>query len=212
MADQRYFPTKGNLLALKKSHALATMGYELMDRKRNVLIREMMSVIQNARVLRDELGKAYKQAYMALQEANISLGVVGEIAKAIPIDEGLGLSFRSIMGVDIPKVFYEKKEVRVTYGIGSTNTKFDFAVVSFRKVRDLTIQLAETDNSAYRLANAIRKSQKQANALKSIVIPEYEANIKIIADALEERDREEFSRNKIVKKKLSEEPEKNENV
>jgi len=137
-----------------------------------------------------------------LQEANITLGVVGEIAKAIPIDYGLQITYRSVMGVDIPKVIYQSQDVRITYGIGSTNTKFDYAFTKFQKVRDLTILLAETENSAYRLANAIRKSQKQANALKTIVIPEFEFNIKYISDALEERDREEFSRKKVIKGNL----------
>ncbi|PKL00861.1 MAG: V-type ATP synthase subunit D [Tenericutes bacterium HGW-Tenericutes-1] len=199
MINQQIFPTKGNLMALKKSNSLAKMGYDLMDRKRNILIREMMIIIKDVRDLRDELTTAYHQAYLALQEANITLGIVSDIAKSIPIDEGLDLSLRSVMGVDLPIVYYEKKEVKISYGIGSTNTKFDYAYTCFQKVRDLTIKLAEISNCAYRLANAIRKSQKQANALKSIVIPEFERNIKFISDYLEERDREEFSRKKVIK-------------
>ena len=59
--------------------------------------------------------------------------------------------------------------------------------------------LAEVENSVYRLANAIRKAQKRANALKNIVIPDFEHNIKFITDALEEKEREEFSRQKVIK-------------
>lgn len=199
MALKRAIPTKANLMTLKKSLSLAKVGYDLMDRKRNILIREMMTILTDVRRIRDELSKTYSQAYIALQEANITLGVVGEIAKAIPIDEGLSVTYRSVMGVDIPQVIYQKKDVKVTYGIGSTNTKFDYAYTQFQKVRDLTILLAETSNSAYRLASAIRKTQKRANALKSIVIPEFEENIAYIASALEEKDREEFSRKKIIK-------------
>ena len=46
MANKQVFPTKGNLIAAKKSNALATMGYELMDRKRNILTREMMEQVE----------------------------------------------------------------------------------------------------------------------------------------------------------------------
>ena len=66
-------------------------------------------------------------------------------------------------------------------------------------VKELTVVLAEVENSVYRLANAIRKAQKRANALKNIVIPEFEGNIKFISDALEEKEREEFSRQKVIK-------------
>lgn len=200
MATQQYFPTKGNLLALKKSSELAHMGYELMDRKRNILIREMMQLIGEVRTIREEIAKNYRLAYMALQEANITLGIVSDIAKAIPIDQGLDVTYRSIMGVEIPKIKYEAKPIRVTYGFGSTNSKFDYAFTRFIKVRDLTIRLAEVDNAAYRLASAILKSKKRANALKNVVIPNFQANIKYIADALEEKEREEFARNKLIKK------------
>lgn len=203
MATKQVFPTKGNLLAIKKSNVLAHMGYELMDRKRNILIREMMTLIDDVRMLRDEISMTYQQAYQALQEANITLGYVGEIAKAIPIDDGIEITYRSVMGVEIPKVIYNKQETKISYGIGSTNTKFDYAYSCFQKVRDLTITLAEIDNSAYRLANAIRKTQKRANALKNIVIPGFEANIKFITNALEEKDREEFSRKKVIKNQLN---------
>ncbi|MBN2504026.1 MAG: V-type ATP synthase subunit D [Bacilli bacterium] len=201
MAGKQVFPTKGNLLAVKKSHALAKLGYDLMDRKRNILIREMMQLIESVKSLRDEIREIYGKAYQALQEANITLGVVNDIARAIPLDDGLDITYRSVMGVDIPKLIYKRKPIKLTYGIASTNTKFDYAFKNFQKVRDLTIKLAEVDNSAYRLADAIRKTQKRANALKNIVIPEFEANIKYISDFLEEKEREEFSRMKIIKRK-----------
>ena len=87
MAIKHVFPTKGNLLALSKSVRLATLGYELMDKKRNILIREMMEQIEKVRSLRDEIADVFKKAYFTLQEANITLGVVEDITKAIPIDE-----------------------------------------------------------------------------------------------------------------------------
>ena len=201
MANKQVFPTKGNLLALKKSIKLAQLGYELMDKKRNILIREMMEQINKVRSLREEVASIFNKAYFTLQEANITLGVIDDIAKAIPIDKHLDITYRSVMGVEIPKVLYDHEKIRLRYGISNTNTKFDYAYKSFLKVRDLILILAEVDNSLYRLADAIRKSRKRANALKNIVIPDYQAKIKFISDTLEEREREEFSRRKIIKAK-----------
>ncbi|MBU1093405.1 MAG: V-type ATP synthase subunit D [Firmicutes bacterium] len=195
------FPTKGNLMTLQKSNQLAHKGYELMDRKRNILIHEMMSLLEDVRLLRDELSTTYRQAYLALQEANITLGIVGDIAKSIPVTSGLSVSYRSVMGVEIPQLTYEPEEMRISYGISHTNTKFDYAYKSFLKVRELTVKLAEIDNSTYRLANAIRRAQKRANALENIVIPKFEENIKYITEALEEKEREAFSRQKVIKNK-----------
>ena len=205
MAKKQVFPTKGNLMAIKKSHALAKVGYDLMDRKRNILIREIMSHLDEVNMLRDQIETTFSKAYVALQEANTTLGIITDLTEAVPIDNGITITYQSVMGVDIPVVHYEKAPIKLTYGMERANTKFDYAYKQFYKVKELTVVLAEIENSVYRLANAIRKSQKRANALKNIVIPEFEGNIKYITEALEEKEREEFTRQKVIKDKKEKE-------
>lgn len=197
--SKQVFPTKGNLIATKKSSELAHMGYELMDRKRNILIREMMQLLDDVKMIRDQITETYAQAYLALQEANMSLGVISDVVDAVPIDNGIHVSYRSVMGVDIPKVTYDKQPPQLSYGLERANSKLDYAYRCFHKVKELTVILAEVENSVYRLANAIRKAQKRANALKNIVIPDFQETVKFISDALEEKEREEFSRQKVIK-------------
>jgi len=196
MANQ-VFPTKGNLIATKKSLELAYLGYDLMDKKRNVLIKEMMSLLDDVKMIRDDITDSYQKAYYALQEANMSLGIISDIVEAVPIDEGISVTYRSVMGVEIPKVTYEKTPLR--YGFERANSKVDYAYRCFYHVKELTVKLAEIENAVYRLANAIRKTQKRANALKNISIPEFERTVKFISEALDEKDREEFSRQKVIK-------------
>lgn len=198
MANQ-VAPTKGNLITIKKSLSLASLGYDLMDRKRNILIREMMEQVENVKMLRDEITKTYAIAYHALQEANMSLGLITDIVDSIPVDYGLHVSYRSVMGVELPKISYEKQPVELTYGLERANSKLDYAYRCFAKVKEMTIVLAEVENSVYRLANSICKTQKRANALKNIVIPDFKLTVKNISDALEEKEREEFSRQKVIK-------------
>ena len=193
------FPTKGNLIATKKSLELANLGYDLLDKKRNVLIREMMNLLDDVKKIRDEITDSYQRAYYALQEANISLGVITDIVEAVPIDTGLSVSYRSVMGVELPTVKYDKQPIRLGYGFERANSKVDYAYRCFYHVKELTVTLAEVENSVYRLANAIRKTQKRANALKNISIPEFTNTVKFITEALEEKDREEFTRQKVIK-------------
>ena len=72
--------------------------------------------------------------------------------------------------------------------------------MKFNRVKELTAELAEVENSVYRLADNVKKTQKRANALKNIMIPRFEETVKFITDALEEKDREEFSRLKVIKR------------
>ncbi len=175
------------------------MGYELMDRKRNILIREMVELTDEAKKLRDSIDRTYTEAYAALQRANISMGVVSDIAQTFPIDDSLSLSVRSVMGVELPKLTAEAQN-DMSYSMYQTNSSFDAAYISFNKAKDITIKLAEIENSIYRLATAIKKTQKRANALKNIMIPKFENMVKFITNALEEKEREEFSRQKVIKK------------
>ncbi len=195
-------PTKGNLLAIKKSLELAKVGFELLDKKRNILIREMMMLIKHASTIQEKIDITYKRAYEALQKAHITLGMCEEIAGTVPVDDSLKLSYRSVMGVEIPIVsLSEEEKSTLPFGIYNSNSMLDEAYRRFIEVKRLTADLSEIENSVYRLADAIGKAQKRANALKNIVIPRFEENVKFISDALEEKDREDFSRLKVIKKR-----------
>ena len=115
------------------------------------------------------------------------------------VETGVHVTYRSVMGVEVPSVSIEPSETKMEYGFEGTNSRVDEAYLQFHRVKELTIILAEVDNSVYRLANAIRKTQKRANALKNISIPNLEATVKFITESLEEKDREEFSRLKVIK-------------
>ena len=192
-------PTKGNLIAMKKSLQLADVGYNLMDQKRNVLIKEMMTLLDDVKLIRDQITSSYQEAYDALQEANISMGLITDIVNSTPEDYGISIAYRSVMGVEIPKIAYDKQPLKMTYDIERSNSKVDYAYNCFYNVKQLTVLLAEVENSVYRLANTIRKTQKRANALRNISIPRFESTIKVISEALEEKEREEFTRQKVIK-------------
>lgn len=196
----KVFPTKANLMNAKKSLELAKLGYDLMDRKRNILIREMMLLIDKAGEVQQKIDSTYSQAYAALQRANITLGMCEEFSGATPIDDGLKIDYRSVMGVELPTVQLEDSKLDLRYGWSDTNSQLDEAYLRFDEVKKLTARLAEVESSVYKLANAIKKTQKRANALNNIIIPQFQETIKYITEALEEKEREDFSRLKVIKK------------
>ena len=200
--DPNTFPTKGNLILARNSLKLANMGYGLMDKKRNILIRELMSLIDEAKGIQSEIDTTFKAAYGALQNDNIELGIhyVQEIGASVPVDKRVRIKARSIMGTEIPLVQHEEQPMTLTYGFYNTTESLDEARYHFEKVKELTIRLSMVENSAYRLANSIKKTQKRANALKNITIPHYTELSKSISNALEEKEREEFTRLKVIKR------------
>ena len=201
--DPRTFPTKGNLILAKNSLALANQGYELMDKKRNILIRELMELIDQAKDIQEQIDSTFTHAYKCLQHANIEHGIslVSQLAYTVPIDDSIKIKSRRIMGTEMPLVDYTPDENQPTYSFSTTDESIDRAREAFRKVKELTIKLSMIENAAYRLATNIKKPQKRANALKNITIPTYTTLVSSISNALEEKEREEFTRLKVIKQR-----------
>ena len=201
--DPNTFPTKGNLILAKNSLALSRQGFELMDKKRNILIREMMELIDQAKDIQTQIDETFRTAYRALQKANMELGIafVQQVSYTVPVEDSIRIKTRSVMGPEIPLVEYDKEITNTpTYAYYSTKMSLDEAKAAFEKVKELSIQLSAIENAAIRLAANIKKTQKRANALKNITIPKYEALTKDIQNALEEKEREEFTRLKVIKR------------
>ena len=190
-------------MSAESSLDFSQMGYELLDKKRNVLIREMMTYLNKAESLQNRVNDNFALAYDALRKANITVGIsmVEDIALAIPIANEYQVLFKSVMGVEVPHIEFKHKNIEPQYSFYKSNSAMDSAFEKFNEVKYLIYELAEVENAVYRLATEIKKTQKRANALESIQIPKFKAIIKSIREFLEEKDREDFFRLKVVKKK-----------
>jgi V/A-type H+-transporting ATPase subunit D len=196
-------PTKANLLKAKSLLSFSIKGFELLDKKRNVLIRELMGLMKRAEILQRQISTAFIESYSALEYANITMGsaAVEEIAISIPLEEPYEILKHSVMGVELPEIKYQEVELQAPYGFFRSNPSLDVAVRSFNQIKYLVYELSELETSVFKLAMEIKKTQKRANALDKIQIPKYKALTKQIEEALEEKEREDFFRLKKVKDK-----------
>lgn len=200
---QNIAPTKSNLLRTKDNLKLSKTGYNLIDKKRTVLIKEMMQQIEKAKEIQSDVKDLFEKAYKVLQETNITMGVrqVQDIALSIDKAEHFDITYKSIMGLDVPTVKYEKQVLRPHYSMYMTGEAIDEAIMIFQKIKMLTYRLAETENTVYKLSIEIKKNQKRANALEKMQIPNLEETVKYISESLEEKEREDFYRLKKIKKR-----------
>ena len=201
--DSNLFPTKGNLIRAKNTLALSEQGFDLMDKKRSILIREMMGLMEQARSIQARIADTFAEAYLSLQNANLTIGIrnVQDIAESIPEEQRIEIITRSLMGAEMPIVKKISGQIEPQYGFARTNVSLDKAFTNFTKVKMLILELAEVENAIYRLANNIKRTQKRTNALQNIMIPKYESLVGSITSALEEKEREEFTRLKVIKKR-----------
>lgn len=198
-------PTKANLIKSKSRLSFSSKGYNLLDKKRTVLIQEIMKLVKQSEEIESKINATFKDAYMALQQVTISMGLnhIDEYALSIPPEKSFDTRTRSVMGVDIPELVIpdtSHENFSLPYGFYENNPALDIAIEKFNEVKHLSYELAEIEGTAYRLSVEIKKTQKSANALDKIQIPKLKETIKYIEESIEEKDREENFRIKKVKK------------
>ena len=202
--QNQFTPTKANLIKARENLAFSKSGYALLDKKRTVLIREAMTLVERANEIQKKVKEEFEDAYCTLEIANITLGVnnVSDVAMSIPKQEEFQILYRSVMGVEIPMVVYERDENKnPNYSFFRTNSALDNAVKTLEDLKYLVYELAEIENAVYMISLEIKKTVKRANALEKIQIPRYEEAVKYISEVLEEKEREDFFRLKKVKSK-----------
>ena len=127
------------------------------------------ALIDTAKSIRGEIEKTYSEAYKALQKANITLGVIENIANGIEVEKGVHITYRSVMGVEIPKVSMNSvMKHHPSYGFSGTNSQFDIAYRSFVRAKEFTVVLAEVENSVYRLA--MRSKRRSVGQMRFIIL------------------------------------------
>jgi V/A-type H+-transporting ATPase subunit D len=200
-------PTRINLIQTKKTLQMAESGREVLERKRDILLRELRNSIYDAEHAREELVDALLKAYQSLTEANIAKGseTIANVALGSTAQANYLVDYRSIMGVTVPAVeFLDKADPKPDYGFASTNADLDRAFKQFHKVLELLTDVARAEGITFQIANDVKRTQRRVNALNHVLLPRYRNTAKWIEQVLEEKDREEFVRTKIIKRVIKE--------
>jgi V/A-type H+-transporting ATPase subunit D len=200
-------PTRINLIQTKKTLQLAESGREVLERKRDILLRELRNSIYDAEHARGELVAALLKAYQSLTQANIAKGseTIANVALGSTAQANYLVDYRSIMGVTVPAVEFQSEiDAKPDYGFASTNADLDKAFKQFHKVLELLADVARAEGTTFQIANDVKRTQRRVNALNHVLIPRYRNTAKWIEQVLEEKDREEFVRTKIIKRVIKE--------
>ncbi|MHB1413965.1 MAG: V-type ATP synthase subunit D [Chloroflexota bacterium] len=194
--------TRSSLLEAQAAVGNARQGFELLDRKREVLIAELVDTVEDAEVRRADLDRLLEEAYDALIQARMAMGVqrVRWAALAAPQDVEVRLTERSVMGAEIPNIDITAPPFQPRYSLSGTTADLDRATEAFGRLLVAVASVAETETAINRLSSEIKKTQRRVNALRTIVIPRYEAIIRAVREALEEGEREAFFRAKTQKR------------
>lgn len=198
--------TKTNLINLSRELDFARLGYELLDQKRNILVLELLSLVDQAADYEKQVYRALAAAYSSLEESVLTGGKlrIMNIAAAVNIDSAITLRQRKVMGVRLPLVKTDFHENPPYFSPVDTSFWVDQSVEEFKNALKLMGRLAELKVSIFRLAREVKRTIRKVNALERLAIPELELAVRQIRERLEENEREMFTLMKLVKSRLEE--------
>lgn len=197
-------PTKSNLLKLKDELKFASLGYDLLDQKRNILVLELLHLVDQAVDYQSRVERSLAEAYAALRRASIDMGKlqVARITRAINVESGILIKQRRVMGVQLPVVETEYIDHSPYFSPTETSFWVDGSLKEFKKVLEMMGRLAELKVSIMRLAVEVKKTIRKVNALEKIAIPDLRESVEYIRGRLEETERDSFMLMKMVKGRL----------
>jgi V/A-type H+-transporting ATPase subunit D len=204
MALRNVAPTKTNLIKLKQELQFAELGYELLDQKRNILIIELLTLIDQAVEFQEKVEKALSEAYRTLESAVLNMGKlkVVSLASAVNIESKITLRERRVMGVALPVVDTSFEEFPPYFSPQGTSFWIDNSLNDFKQALQVMGRLAELKISIIRLAGEVKKTIRKVNALEKIAIPDLKQMVGYIRSRLEENERDMFVLMKMVKSRL----------
>ena len=201
-------PTKANLIAAKDQLSLLNTGLDILDKSRKALISAHDSKIKQRDELNKEVNESIAEVGHNFKKAKVTMGEskLADISALIPVDDSISLKESEFMQTKVYDIEFTPSKLSLSYSFYETNDTFDKAVLSFNELKAKILRLAELDTTINNLNRQIKKTSKKVNSLEKVQIPKLEDRIKEISSLIEEKEREEFSKTKMVKdKKLRDE-------
>ncbi|MGZ7047576.1 MAG: V-type ATP synthase subunit D [Methanobacterium sp.] len=200
-------PTRMELLKLKDREKLAIKGHGLLKEKRNALIMEFFNILDRVKGSREKVEEKLAKSFDDLTTSQIIMGDMAVQKAAMSVKESVEVDVdsRSVMGVVVPLIDTKSAErtmIERGYGFVDTSAKLDEAARGFEESITLILELAEIEKTITLLAGEIESTKRRVNALEHIIIPRLEKTVRYIEMRLEEMERENFVRLKMIKKSM----------
>jgi V/A-type H+-transporting ATPase subunit D len=201
-------PTRSELLDRRQQISLAQQGMDLLKQKRDALLIEFMSVMDETLRLSSTLQKTVSEAQYSLAVAKSVDGSVSVRSAAVATKGVITVDMTGtkIMGVSIPVVTKGESPMRSSftrgYSVTGVSSRIDETADKFERILDVIIEYADIETRLKRLGEEINKTNRRVNALEQVTVPALREQVGYISQTLDERAREDLFRLKKVKKKI----------
>jgi len=206
MPQREIQPTRSELLEVTRKIRLTQNGYKILKLKRDGLILEFFKILDQAKDLRLEIAKRYKEASEKIAVASAVDGVIAvrSASYALTGHPEIELRSRNLMGVVVPEIKSTKIVAPITergYGIIGTSPRIDEATEAYENLVETVVKAAELETTMKKLLEEIERTKRRVNALEFKVLPDLQEIERFIRFRLEEMERDNTFRLKRIKDK-----------
>lgn len=193
--------TRMELLRLKKRLNLALRGHKLLKDKRDELMRQLLAVIDEVKVLRISIERKFQSILEKFVLAKAGMAPYSTEQSLLLTTKKISVSGsrRNIISVNVPVYTREVSGNIIPYGYMNTSGEMDIALTDFEKFLDDLLNLAEKEKAVQLMAVEMEETRRRVNALEYKLIPSISETIKFITMKLEENERSNIVRLMKVK-------------
>jgi len=201
-------PTRMNLLTRKSQIKFASDGVQLLEGKREALLKELLSRARELRALRNELHERGRAAVTSVAMARAMRGTPEVESAAVAgkrelqiqpkIDRVWGLSLSEVEHHNIVRAPQERD-----MGALDTSSHIYEAAESSERMLEQLLECAPRELNLQIIGEEVRKVSRRINALNEYLLPKLRREMRMIASVLDEREREDVFRLKRIKSKKS---------
>ncbi|MGA7898174.1 MAG: V-type ATP synthase subunit D, partial [Nitrososphaeraceae archaeon] len=160
----RVIATKIELIKIRRSLHVGKMVHKILDDKREVLLKKIDEMIEEANKARSDIWRPLGQIYTSVYDSYMSLGTttLESIADSTPTVMEVDVNVRRIVDVKIPTLQVKTREggQELSYGFIETNSSVDKAAKLIKNILPKICKAAEYENAIFSLAKELERTQK----------------------------------------------------
>lgn len=183
-------------MRLRRRLVIARRGHKLLKDKQQELMRRLLELVSEIRRHRQRVQMESRTllARFALARNAYDPRFLNEAVMLPSREVKIEFGTRVLMNIKVP-VFTKSVTGRIRcYGFVRTSAELDLALISFDRLLDSLLVLAEKEKALEILAGELERTRRRVNALEFVLIPSIEDAVRQITFRLAEAERQNLTR------------------
>jgi len=205
MAGESVKTTRDELLRTRQELKIAQDGKDILEKKKEALLGRFLGMVKAYKGKREATLRdlKYLKDTLALTRARDGTIAVRSIALATSQDVVLDISQDNVMGTRIFEMSHPallRDMLSRGYNPATVSGRIEALAATAERLLDKLLAISHVEHNLKTVGKEMRILNRKINALEESIIPELRSRLRFIQDALDQHEREELFRLKMIKR------------